>query len=106
MRGMAYSLELNAVGLQSGEHDVDTQLVNCLQSTGADAEPDEAPEGRRPETLALNVRLEHALGLVVRVRNPVPADGTLSGDRAILGHKKTPTGISREARAVPSKNYT
>lgn len=64
----------------------DTDLINGTKRTCADPQSNPLTRFRHEEFLGLQVRIETALGLTVRVTDVVPGDGMFTGEVTNLGH--------------------
>jgi hypothetical protein len=89
-----------ALGLLFLDELINAFLVDRAQALGREAHGDPFARFGDEQALALQIGLETALGLAVRVGNAVAHDGTLSGKLTDLGHDevKFNTTLKKEGR--------
>src|SRR4051812_39279686 len=96
--GSALSCRFGRFGLDLGQHSLDAELVDAPQAGRRDAQPHPAVLRLQPEAAVVQVGLEGADRLVVRVRHEMALHRLFAGDLADAGHCDAPK--LRKARII------
>jgi hypothetical protein len=83
---MCSPLNLDALGSQVRDHDVDAALLNRAQTASAHAQADETLLGFRPKSVAMQIGQKAAALAIVRMRNRVTRFGAFARDLANSRH--------------------
>jgi hypothetical protein len=86
---MCGPLNLDALGSQIRDHNVDAALLNGAQAPRAHAQADETLLGFQPKSVAMQIGQKAAALAIVRVRYRITRFGTFARDLADSRHGST-----------------